>query len=115
MRGNHLIRECRRRAGLTQTELAERLATTQPAIARLERGTGDPTLRRLSDIAYACGLEIQVTLSPIDDTDWDLVQDNLRLPPSERVAKAVGAAKLALAFRAAGAKARERERAESRG
>ena len=36
VRGNHLIRECRRRAGLTQAQLAERIVTTQPAIARLE-------------------------------------------------------------------------------
>ena len=106
MRGNHLIRECRRRAGLTQAQLAERIGTTQPAIARLEGGRGNPTLQRLSDIAYACGLEVHVTVTPVDDSEWEMVQDNLRLPPAERVAKAVGAARLALAFRAAGDKAR---------
>ena len=90
-------------------QLAEKIGTTQPAIARLERGAGSPSLRRLSDIAYACGLELQVSVLPIDLADWDMVQDNLRLPPAERVAKAVGAAQLALAFRAAGERARSRE------
>lgn len=106
MRGNHLIKECRRRAGLTQAQLADQIGTTQPAIARLERGVGNPSLRRLSDIAYACGLEIQVSVVPVDPDEWDMVQDNLRLPPAERVAKAVGAAQMALAFRAAGERAR---------
>lgn len=95
---------------MTQVQLAERTGTTQPAIARLEGGRGRPTLQRLSDIAYACGLAIQVTVVPVDDDEWQMVQDNLRLPPAERVAKAVGAAQLVLSVRAAGERARSQRR-----
>lgn len=45
--------DARRAAGLTQAELAARVATTQSAIARLERGKVSPrveTLRRLADV-----------------------------------------------------------------
>ncbi len=56
-----LLRDCRRRAGLTQAEVADRLGTQQPSIARLERA-GDTTLGRFWDYLSACGqapLEIE--------------------------------------------------------
>ena len=43
MRGNHLVREARKRAGLTQAELAARVGTTQSSIARFVAATGSPT------------------------------------------------------------------------
>jgi transcriptional regulator with XRE-family HTH domain len=45
--------EARVRAGLTQTQLAQRMGTTQSAIARLEGGRSSPsiaTLRRLAAV-----------------------------------------------------------------
>lgn len=110
MRGNHLIREVRRRAGLTQTQLAERLGTTQSAIARLETGHGSPTLARLSEIAEACGFDIHLRLVPMDADEWEDVQANAALPAEERIARALGATRLAEAFRDAG----EARRAASR-
>lgn len=85
MRGNHLVREMRKRAGLTQRVLAERVGTTQSAIARLERGVGDPTLARLSAIAEACGLELQVRLVDADGHDWSLVERRLGDSVDDRV------------------------------
>lgn len=104
-----MIREARRRAGLTQTELAERVGTTQSAIARLERGHGHPTLQRLSELVEACGLELQVRLVPSDDHDWSMVKRNAALDADERVARALAGIRLAEGFRQAGA----RHRAES--
>lgn len=106
MRGNHLVREMRKRAGLTQRELAERLGTTQSAIARLEGNVGLPTLDRLSKIAEACGLELQVRIVDADDHDWSMVARNARLTPEERVGRAMRAIRMAEAFRDAGERSR---------
>jgi transcriptional regulator with XRE-family HTH domain len=54
-----LIREARRRAGVTQTELAKRVGTSQPAIARYERARSMPDLDTLHRIVEACGLELR--------------------------------------------------------
>jgi transcriptional regulator with XRE-family HTH domain len=106
MRGNHLIREARKRAGLTQAQLAERVDTTQSAIARLERGIGAPTMQRISELVEACGLELQVRLVPADDHDWSMVAHNERDSPAERIDKALGVIHFAEDLRAAGARAR---------
>lgn len=106
MRGNHLVREARRRAGLTQAELAERAGTTQSAIARLERGVGSPTLERISELVQACGLEVQVRLVEEDVDGWTQVRIEAARPASERVATGVGAARLAQQLQAAGRRAR---------
>jgi transcriptional regulator with XRE-family HTH domain len=95
VRGNHLVREVRKRAGLTQAQLAERTGTTQSAIARLERGQGRPTLERLSRIAEACGLELQVRIVEVDDRDWVLASRNLGRSPDERIAAALAATRTA--------------------
>ena len=102
MRGNHLVREARKRAGLTQSELAERVGTTQSAIARLERGVGRPTLARISELVAACGLEVQVRLVPADEHDWAMVDRNRSLGTEERVARALVAIRLAEAMQEAG-------------
>src|SRR5437667_8265742 len=86
MRGNHLVREARKRAGLTQAELAARVGTTQSAIARLERGGTTPTFQRITQLVRACGFDLNVRMTPTDDDhDWSLVQQNLRLSPTQRV------------------------------
>lgn len=50
------VREARRRARLTQAELARRIGSSQSVIARLESGTDSrtPSLPLLAHIAAAC-------------------------------------------------------------
>lgn len=50
----------RERLGLTQSELAEKMGTTQPTIARLEAGGVTPSLDTLHRAADALGLELVV-------------------------------------------------------
>jgi len=100
------VREARRRAGLTQAELAARAGTTQSAIARLERGNGSPSLERISELLAACGFEVQVRLVPEDPDGWEQVWANASLPAADRVAKSLGAVRLAERLQAAGARAR---------
>jgi ribosome-binding protein aMBF1 (putative translation factor) len=42
-------------AGLSQSELAERMGTTQPFVARLESGNTFPSIRTLLKVAKATG------------------------------------------------------------
>ena len=56
------VREARERAGITQAELAARIGSTQPAIARLEAGGVTPNLATLRRIASALSLELVVQL-----------------------------------------------------
>lgn len=61
LNARQLIRElaaARERAGLTQAELARRMATTQPVIARLESGDIDPRLSTVTRYAQALDLNL---------------------------------------------------------
>jgi ribosome-binding protein aMBF1 (putative translation factor) len=60
-----LILAARREAGLTQAQLAERVGTTQPAIARLEDATyTGHSLSMLQRIAAALGKRLDVRMRP---------------------------------------------------
>jgi DNA-binding XRE family transcriptional regulator len=54
-----LLTEARERGGLTQTEVARRMGTTQPAIARFEGGDIDPRLSTVERYAQVVGLRLQ--------------------------------------------------------
>ncbi len=58
-----LIR-ARAAAKLTQAELAQRLGTTQSAIARLEGGRTSPSVSTLKRYAEATGARLQIGLVP---------------------------------------------------
>jgi transcriptional regulator with XRE-family HTH domain len=67
--GGDLIREARRRAGLTQAELADRAGTAQPAIARWESGRTAVSLDDVLRLVRLCGLDLELALVPRDDSD----------------------------------------------
>jgi transcriptional regulator with XRE-family HTH domain len=85
--GGNLVREARRRAGLTQAQLAERAGTTQSAIARLESGRTDPTFEQLQKLLRACGFSLYVALEPAEDVETDRWQARaiLATPPEQRL------------------------------
>jgi ribosome-binding protein aMBF1 (putative translation factor) len=60
-----LIR-ARMKAGLTQAEVAERMQSTQPAIARLESGGRVPSTRTLQRYARATGHKLRISLVAAD-------------------------------------------------
>jgi DNA-binding XRE family transcriptional regulator len=53
--------ELRKRSGLTQKELAERLGTKQSAISRIERGKENLSLPFIRRFARACGATVQIS------------------------------------------------------
>jgi DNA-binding XRE family transcriptional regulator/predicted RNase H-like HicB family nuclease len=56
------LRWARKRAGLTQSELARRAGLSQPAVARLEDPDHNPTLDLLERVAKALGVRLEVNL-----------------------------------------------------
>jgi transcriptional regulator with XRE-family HTH domain len=101
MRGTHLVREARKRAGLTQAELAARAGTTQSAIARVESGAVSPSLERLTQLVQAAGFDIEVRLVPYDDHDLTMALRNRLLTPEQRLENMLAFQRFAAAGREA--------------
>src|SRR6266581_3694376 len=69
--------EVRNRAGLTQEELARKMGTTQPVVARLESGRGRPSMRTLERLAKATGSRLLISFEAKAGTsDKGLVTSN---------------------------------------
>ena len=79
----------RRRAGLTQRELARRAGIPQPSISKIERSVVSPTVDTLERLLRACGMELLVWDAPKeDDVDRTLIWENLKLSPGQRLRQA---------------------------
>ena len=89
MSGGTYIREARKRAGLSQRELAELIGTTQAVIARWETGRRSPSFERLLQAVRGCGLDLSVRVVTRDVDHAAMIRDNLRLSPRERLERFV--------------------------
>lgn len=65
LRPGYLLRVAREEAGLSQAELADRLAVTQQAVARAERWESNPTVQLLERWAEACGADLRIELARV--------------------------------------------------
>jgi transcriptional regulator with XRE-family HTH domain len=63
MTAAQIIREARLKAGLTQTELAERLGRERAQIARWETGGQEPSFANVSAVVEACGFALHVAIA----------------------------------------------------
>jgi transcriptional regulator with XRE-family HTH domain len=61
------VAKARRRAGLSQAEIARRMKTTQSTIARLESGRGKPSTRTLNRFAKATGHRLKISFEPVKE------------------------------------------------
>ena len=59
------VAKARIRAGLSQTQLAKRMKTTQSTVARLESGRGKPSTRTLTRFAKATGHRLKISFEPV--------------------------------------------------
>jgi len=57
--------EARSEADISQEEIARRMQTSQPAIARLEGGHGNPSLKTLRRYAAATGTRLRIVFEPL--------------------------------------------------
>jgi transcriptional regulator with XRE-family HTH domain len=109
MTPGQLLRDARRRHGVSQTSLATRAGTTQSAISRIERDRVSPTVETLRTLLHLVGEDLELTSrernSGIDRT---LIEQRLALPPDERVRRGLEFSRLVRRNRGAavGAKAR---------
>jgi transcriptional regulator with XRE-family HTH domain len=76
--------------GLTQAEVAERIGTTQSAVARMESGRGkhSPSLATLSRYAEALGCKLEVRLVREHAGTRDLTSQSRRTPKTTRALRA---------------------------
>jgi len=56
--------EARSNAGISQGEIAARMHTSQPTVARLESGQGNPSLNTLRRYAKATGTRLKIVFEP---------------------------------------------------
>ncbi|MGB2710370.1 MAG: helix-turn-helix domain-containing protein [Conexibacter sp.] len=105
-----LVRQARASAGLTQAQLAERAGVTQSVIARLERGSGNPTFETLERVLHAAGhrLELHAVEQGLTTVDESLIRQQLALSPAERIRSLDAQAPMARKLFEAGARLRER-------
>lgn len=98
-----LVREARRRAGISQRELARRSGTSQAVISAYENGQREPGIKQFRKVIAAAGFELGLTLRPgrpavtpngelpwllaDSDEDDDRILENLRLTPTQRLRK----------------------------
>lgn len=86
-RPGELIRNTRASAGVTQTELARRLGTTQSAVARLEARSSNPRVQSVARALGALGLVLRLDAAPpAPGVDETMIAANLRRTPAERLA-----------------------------
>src|SRR5438045_526265 len=88
MTPGELLKEARRRHGLTQRQLAARARTSQAAISRVERDVVSPSVATLTNWLDLMGEELKLEAEPIDyGHDRTLNELNLRLTPEQRIAR----------------------------
>jgi transcriptional regulator with XRE-family HTH domain len=81
-----LLKEARRRHGVSQELLAARAGTTQSAISRIESGRVSPSIDTLWELLYLLGEDLELTAQKRDfGIDVTLNRANLSVPPAQRV------------------------------
>jgi transcriptional regulator with XRE-family HTH domain len=98
----HLLREARRRHGVSQARLAVRAGTTQSAISRIERDQVSPSVETLRGLLHLLGEDLQLDAAPRDfGIDVTQVIERLRARPEERLEYATDMADFVLRHRGA--------------
>jgi transcriptional regulator with XRE-family HTH domain len=80
-----MIRHARKRAALTQRELAAKSGIPQETIARIERGRADPRVKTLDRLLEACGFGLESMPRLGIGIDRSQVRQRLHLTPGERL------------------------------
>ncbi|MDQ3990706.1 MAG: helix-turn-helix domain-containing protein [Actinomycetota bacterium] len=106
MRAGTMLRQARRRAGLTQRAVAQAVGVPQSTVARIERGVVDPRTETLIRLLRACGEDLDVVPRLGVGEDRTLSRELLEMTPDQRLERiAAGGRWLRAIERARSAKA----------
>lgn len=97
-----ILREARRRAGLSQRALAERAGTAQSVVARIELGRVSPSLETMGRLLDAAGFSLRTDLEPKAVADSHMLSDVariLRLTPEQRLREIANISRLEASIR----------------
>lgn len=104
-----LLRQTRKDAHLSQSELAGRLGVSQAAIAKLERRGSNPTVDTLDQVLWATGHRLTLSApARKPGVDESLIRQQLELSPAERLRRLDRHIHEVRRLVAAGERARER-------
>jgi transcriptional regulator with XRE-family HTH domain len=83
----HVLRDARRRAGISQKQLAIRTGIAAPAISRIENGHESPSFERVAICLEALGFEARFELHPLGGSQADPVHlaAEAELTPAQRL------------------------------
>jgi len=84
-----MVRHARRRAGLTQRQLAAKAGIPQETIARIERGRVDPRVSTLDRLLEACGFGLEHLPRLGIGVDRPQIRERLAMPPGDRLMRAI--------------------------
>ena len=85
-----LLREARRRHGVSQARLAIRAGTTQSAISRVEKDQVSPTVETLRSLLHLLGEELQLGVAESNSgVDRSMIRRNLELEPAARARRSL--------------------------
>jgi transcriptional regulator with XRE-family HTH domain len=88
MDAGRVLRQARRRAGLTQRDLAGKAGVPQSQVAKIESGTIVPRVDTLDRLLEACGEGLESVARPGIGLDRTGYRELLRMPPAGRLRKA---------------------------
>ncbi len=80
-----MLRSARRRAGMTQRQLADRAGVPQATVGRIEAGQITPRVDTLENLLRATGQELSIEPRPGIGIDRSQIRELLRLTPRQRL------------------------------
>ncbi len=95
----NIVREARRRAGLSQAELAERAGVPKSTVGRIESGARVPSSEMVERLVRAAGFSVSISLSEPDPGTDSMFERTLRRSPAERLSDATRVARFVLRAR----------------
>lgn len=88
MTPGEILRDARRRHGVSQQRLAIRAGTTQSVISRIERDHVSPSVETLTELLHMLGEDLVIGTEPRDaGIDRTLNQGSRRLEPDQRITR----------------------------